>query len=78
MITNFLHKILGLNDFLFGGIDRLIEGTGFPDWICDALIDSIHTLPFLFIVFVFIELFEYYYADKVNNFMKNSGKNTSG
>ncbi len=74
MITNFLHKILGLNDFLFGGIDRLIEGTGFPDWVCDALIDSIHTLPFLFIVFVFIELFEYYYADKVNNFMKNSGK----
>ena len=74
MITNFLQKVLGFNDFLFGGIDKLIENTGFPEWVCDALIDSIHTIPFLFIVFVFIELFEYYYANKVNNFMKNSGK----
>lgn len=74
MITNFLDRILILNDFLFSGTDKLIENIGLADWICDAIIDSIHTLPFLFIVFIFIEFFEYYYADKVNNFMKNSGK----
>ena len=74
MITDFYEIIEGGNKFLFGGIDGFIENTGFPEWVCDALIDSIHTLPFVFIVFVFIELFEYYFAHKVNRFMKGSEK----
>lgn len=74
MLMHFYQKFLGLNDFIFGGIDQFIENLGFADWVCDAIIDSIHTLPFLFFVFLFIELFEYYYADKVNHFMKNAGK----
>ena len=74
MLIHFYQKFLGLNKFIFGGIDRIIQNIGLPDWVCDALIDSIHTLPFLFFVFLFIEIFEYYYANKINNLMKNSGK----
>lgn len=74
MLIHFYQKFLGLNEFIFGGIDRIIQNSGLPDWVCDALIDSIHTLPFLFFVFLFIEIFEYYYANKINNLMKNSGK----
>ncbi len=74
MIIDFLQKILEFNEFLFGGIKTLIINTGLPDWICDALIDSINTVPFLFTVFIFIEIFEYYFANKINDFMKKSEK----
>ena len=74
MITAFLEKIEVINDFLFGWFDNIIESIGMPDWACDAVIDSFHTIPFLFIVFVFIELFEYYWAEKLDKFMKTAGK----
>lgn len=37
-----------------------------PEWLTDALIDSIHLIPFLFIAFVIVEFIEYYHADKIN------------
>ena len=42
------------------------------EWAVDAVIDSIKTLPFLFIVFLFIELFEHFWANKIKNFLKIS------
>ena len=74
MIINFLNKLNGLNEWLFHGFDSFVENFGFPEWIADAIIDSFHILPFLFVVFVFIELFEYYYAHKINHFMKETEK----
>lgn len=44
----------------------------FSEWVVDALIDSIKTIPFLFLVFLFIELFEHFWANKVKNFLKAS------
>lgn len=46
MIINFLHKLSSFNDWLFHGLDGIIESFGFPEWITDALIDSFHILPF--------------------------------
>lgn len=46
------------------------------DWAIDAIVDSIKTVPFLFFVFLFIELFEHFFANKVKNFIllsKNHG-----
>ncbi len=74
MIISFLNKLSIFNDWIFVGFDRFIESFGLADWITDALIDSFHIIPFLFIVFIFIEIFEYYYADKINGFMKESEK----
>lgn len=74
MIIDFLNKLSIFNDWIFQGFDSFLESLGFSEWITDALIDSFHILPFLFVVFVFIEVFEYYYADKINHFMKSSEK----
>lgn len=48
-----------------------------PDWVSDAVIDSIKTIPFLFFVFLFIELFEHFWANKIKSFLKASKKTGS-
>ncbi len=45
-----------------------------PDFVQDAVIDSISLIPFLFVVFVFIELFENYFAKKIIWLLKYSEK----
>lgn len=74
MLIDILNKINSINENLFSGFDALIEGLGMPEWLADAIIDSFHILPLLFIVFFVIELIEYFYADKINSFMKKSEK----
>lgn len=74
MLIDILNKINSINGNLFSGFDALIEGLGMPEWLADAIIDSFHILPLLFIVFFIIELIEYFYADKINSFMKKSEK----
>lgn len=44
------------------------------DWIIDAIVDSVKTVPFLFFVFLFIELFEHFFADKIRSFLRHSKK----
>ena len=43
-----------------------------PEWAADAVVDSIKTIPFLFLVFLFIELFEHFWANKIKSFLKAS------
>ena len=74
MLISFLEKINGLYEGIFSPLDNLIEKLPFADWIADALCDSIHLLPFLFIIFFLIEITEYYYADKINEILKKTGK----
>ena len=74
MFLNFYEKVTILNDFLFGWFDNFINSFSMLAWVSDAVIDSFHTLPFLFLAFLFIEFFEYFYANKINSFMKKSGK----
>ena len=74
MLVSVIDKINSFNEFLFEPIDSLIEKLPFADWVIDGICDSIHLLPFLFIVFVFIELLEFYYADKINSMIKKTGK----
>ncbi|MCR5261342.1 MAG: arsenic efflux protein [Candidatus Gastranaerophilales bacterium] len=45
-----------------------------PDFAIDALKDSLNLVPFLFIIFVFIEIFENHYAKKITTFLKFSEK----
>lgn len=74
MIINFLNRLNTINEGIFAGFDGMIEGFGMPEWLADAIIDSFHILPLLFIVFVVIEFIEYFYAEKINSFMKKSEK----
>jgi len=49
---------------------RLIEPIGWlPDFAKDALIDSLNLIPFLFLVFVFIEIIEQYFTKKKHLFV---------
>lgn len=74
MIIDFLNKLNSINESIFSGFDEFVESFGMPDWLCDAVIDSFHILPLLFLVFLLIELVEYFFAEKINSFMKKSEK----
>ena len=74
MLISILEKINGLYEGIFSPLDSLIKKLPLADWIIDAFCDSIHLLPFLFIIFVLIEIIEFYYADKLNDFLKKTGK----
>lgn len=55
-------------------ITEFLENLGLAEWIADAIGDSVAVLPWLFVIFILIELFEYYCADKVKNFIKYAHK----
>lgn len=74
MLISILNKINEINEGLFANFDGVIENFGMPDWLCDAILDSFHILPLLFIVFFIIELIEFFYSEKINSFMKKSEK----
>jgi hypothetical protein len=74
MFISFINKINELNEWIFSPVDTLIEKLPFADWVIDGICDSIHLLPFLFIVFVLIEFLEFYYADKINSLLKKTKK----
>ena len=74
MIIEIINRINEMNESLFSGFDNLIENFGMSEWLTDAIIDSFHVLPFLFFIFLFIEIVEYFYSEKINNFMKKSEK----
>ena len=63
-----------LNETIFSPVDKLIELLPFSDWVIDAVVDSIHMLPFLFFIFVFIELIEYFYSDKMKKLAQYSDR----
>ncbi len=74
MLISILEKINGLNEAIFAPVDNLIEKLPLADWALDGICDSIHLIPFLFIVFLIIEILEFYYAEKINSLLKKTGK----
>ncbi len=51
-------------------IAEYLESIGLVDWAADAIGDSFAVLPLLFVIFLLVEFFEFYFSEKVNNFMK--------
>ncbi len=74
MLIQFLNFLNSINEMLFSGFDSWIESFEMADWLTDAIIDSFHILPLLFIVFLIIEIVEFFYAEKINEFLKKSEK----
>lgn len=60
---------LGKNMFTFESFINKI-----PDFITDAFFDSVNLLPFLFVIFIFIELFEHYFSKKIVSILRYSEK----
>ena len=74
MLISFLEKINGFNEYIFSPFDNLIEKLPLEEWVADAIIDSAHLLPFLFFIFVVIELLEFYFSDKIDSCIKKARK----
>ena len=55
-------------------LTEFLENTGMAEWAADAIGDSFAVLPFLFVIFLLVEFFEFYFSDKVNTFMKSAKK----
>lgn len=65
MFVEFIKSINTFNSFILGWSNELIEKLPISEIIKDALIDSINLVPFLFVIFFFIELFEIYFSKKI-------------
>lgn len=74
MLISILDKINDFNEMIFAPFDGLIEKLPLEEWITDAIIDSFHLLPFLFFIFLLIEILEFYFSDKIDSCIKKSRK----
>lgn len=74
MFIEILKKINDINELLFSPLDNIINSFSWADWIKDALIDSLHMVPFLFTVFFIIGFIEYFYSEKSSILAKRSKK----
>ncbi len=74
MLISVINKLNAFNEGLFEPLDSLIEKLPFADWVIDAICDSVHLLPFLFVVFLIIELLEFFWAERINSLIKKTGK----
>ncbi len=65
-----LETVMHIGEYILNLPENLIEPIEFlPDFLKDALIDSISLIPFLFIIFVLIEIIERYYTKKRHLFV---------
>ena len=69
-LQNIIGRLNEASESLYAPLDSLIERLPLPEWLLDAVIDSVHLLPFLFIIFLIIEIIEFFFADKINEFIK--------
>lgn len=72
MFIEFVKAINTFNSFLLGWSNQFIENLPVADFIKDALIDSINLIPFLFVIFFFIEIFEIYFSKKIKHLSNHS------
>lgn len=74
MIIGILNKMVMINDLVFHNFDSFINSFNLPEWLSDGIIDSIHVLPLLFLIFLIIEVIEFFYSNKINFIMQRSEK----
>ncbi len=74
MLIEVLGKINSFNEWIFSPLDNLIKTLPIADWAIDALIDSFHLLPFLFFIFVLIEVLEFFFSEKIDACIKKARK----
>ena len=74
MFIEIVKNINEFNSLILGWSNKYIEMLPVADFIKDALIDSINLVPFLFVIFFFIELFEIYFSKKVKHIPEHTRK----
>lgn len=67
---NLLSEIFSKLSFIFSLPEHIIEPMEFlPEFLKEALIESLNLVPFLFLMFIFIELLEHYFTKKRHLFV---------
>ena len=74
LIIKSVSALNSFNEWIFSPIDGLIDSISMAEWLADALKDSLHMLPFLFLIFVLIEVIEFFYSKKMTQLAKYSSK----
>ena len=74
LIIKTVSALNSFNEWIFSPIDGLIDSLSIAEWLADAIKDSLHMLPFLFLIFVVIEVIEFFYSDKMTQLAKYSSK----
>lgn len=74
MFIELVKNINTFNTAILGWSNKYIEMLPCADFVKDALIDSLNLVPFLFVIFFFIELCELYFSRKVKHIPEHSQK----
>ncbi len=74
LIIKSVEALNSFNEWIFSPVDRFIDILPVAEWFADALKDSLHMLPFLFFIFVVIEVIEFFYSNKMTQLAKYSSK----
>lgn len=74
MLVNLLKIFESINSSVFAGFDAFIESLNMSEWVADAICDSAHLIPFLFLIFLMIEVFENYFSHRIKNISTYSQK----
>lgn len=72
MIIGFLQNINSFNEQYTDLIMKFVQFIHIPVFFQEAVTESINLIPFLFIIFLLIEIFENYFSDKIEQMSLNS------
>ena len=64
MFIKILEQISSFNESIIDFIMKFVQILNIPEFLHEPIAESINLIPFLFIIFVFIEISENYFSEK--------------
>lgn len=74
MLIEILNNITNFNEASVALIQNGLKYLHLPEVFLEPAAESIILIPFLFVIFVFIEIFENYFSERIENFSKYSAR----
>lgn len=74
MLIEILNNITNFNEASVALIQNGLMYLHLPEVFLEPVAESIILIPFLFVIFVFIEIFENYFSERIENFSKYSAR----
>ncbi len=72
MLIKILEQISSLNETVIDFIMKFVQILNIPEFLHEPIAESINLIPFLFIIFVFIEISENYFSEKIEKLSLSS------
>ena len=74
MFIQILNHINNFNEMCMNSITSFVHLFNVPKFLIDPIAESINLIPFLFFIFVIIEIIENYFSEKIESLSLNSRK----